>query len=60
MTLGIMRHEGRDLAFEVAGAIGSALTQRSPCSARSRKEMGDRRSSITLISVAWDNGRRAE
>jgi hypothetical protein len=27
---------------------------------RSRKEMGDRRSSITLISVAWDNGRKAE
>ena len=22
--------------------------------------MGDRRSSITLISVAWDNGRKAE
>ena len=24
------------------------------------QEMGDRRSSITLISVAWDNGRKAE
>jgi hypothetical protein len=44
--------EGLRIVTDVATRHPVSLDAATPCSARSRKEMGDIRSSITLISVA--------